>query len=65
MEKEKIQELFDNIENKPNKILLEARDTLVLEFDKTKQLIIELTRHMDAVEKFYDLINKELGNRIK
>lgn len=65
MEKEKIQELFDNIENKPNKILLEARDTLALEFDKTKQLIIELTRHMDAVEKFYDLINKELGNRIK
>jgi len=33
------------------------------EFEKTKQLIIDLTRHMDTVEIYYEKILKELENR--
>lgn len=65
MEKEKIKEIVDNVENKPNKLLLEARDTLTTEFAETKELIIKLTRHLDVVQEFYNKINNELGNRIK
>ena len=65
MNKDKIKEIINNVENKPNKILLETRDTLIAEFEETKKLIIDLTRHLDAVQNFYDKINKELGNRLK
>jgi hypothetical protein len=65
MEKEKIKEIVDNVESKPNKILMEARDKLITEFTETKDLIIKLTHHLDAIEEFYNKINKELNNRIK
>lgn len=65
MEKDKIKEIIDNVENKPNKLLLEARDTLTTEFEETKELIVKLTRHLDVVQEFYNKINNELGNRIK
>lgn len=64
MDKDKIIEVYENVKDKSNKDLFEARDILLDEHEKTKNLIIGLTRHMDVVEEYYELINKEIGNRV-
>jgi len=64
MEKDKIIEIANDVKNKSNKDLIESRDTLNLEFEKTKQLIINLTRHMESVEEYYNTINDEIGKRM-
>ena len=64
MEKEKIIEVVENVKDKSNKDLLESRDTLLVDFEKTKQLIIDLTRHLEAVEVSYEEINREIGKRV-
>lgn len=64
MDKDKIIEIVKNVSDKPNKDLLEARTTLLDEFTKTKELIIDLTRHLEIVEEYYETINKEIGKRI-
>ena len=33
------------------------------EFKQTKELIIELTRHIDNVEASYNIVNNELNSR--
>lgn len=64
MEKDKIIEIVQNVKDRSNKDLIESRDTLLVEFEKTKQLIIDLTRHLEAVEDSYEEINKEIGKRL-
>jgi hypothetical protein len=63
MNHEKIYEVFKNVKDKPNKDLVESLNTLSYEFDKTKDLIIDLTKHLDSVQEMYDVINDELGKR--
>lgn len=63
MERDRILEIANDCENKPNKDLLSARDVLMEEFEKTKQLIIDLTRHLDAVEGLYNKVNEEIKKR--
>jgi hypothetical protein len=63
MNHEKIYEVFKNVKDKPNKDLIESLNTLTYEFEKTKDLIIDLTRHLDSVQEMYDVINDELGKR--
>ena len=63
MEKEKIIEIANNSKEKPNKVLISARNNLFDEYEKTKKLIIDLTRHLESIEIFYEKINKEIGNR--
>jgi hypothetical protein len=65
MDKSKIIEISNNCENMPNKLLIEGRDFLIEEFEKTKEIIIDLTRHLESVEVLYDKINKELDKRSK
>lgn len=65
MEKDKIIEVAKDAKNRSNKDLIEARDALLVEFENTKKLVIDLTRHLDAVEEYYNFINKELENRVK
>lgn len=65
MEKDKIFEIASNPENQPNKILVDCRDFLIEEHEKTKELIINLTRHLDGIEELYDNVNNELGKRTK
>ena len=65
MDKEKLIDIVKDVENKPNKDLLTALSLLNDEFEKTKNLIIDLTRHLDLVESHYNLINKEIENRTK
>lgn len=65
MDKNKIIEIANDCENIPNKLLVESRDFLIEEFEKTKVLIIDLTRHLESIEILYDKINKELDKRTK
>jgi len=64
MEKEKIIEIVNNVQNKSNKDLIEARDVLLMEHQKTKNIILDLTRHLDSIEYSYDIINNEIKKRI-
>jgi len=61
----KIIEISNEVENKSNKDLFYAIETLSIEFEKTKSLIIDLTRHLELVESMYDDINKEIGKRTR
>lgn len=63
MEKVKLLEIVENAKDKSNKDLFEAEDFLYNEFEKTKSLVIELTRHMDAIEDLHVRITKEIENR--
>ncbi len=54
-----------NVESKSNNELLLVADELYDEFEKTKQLIIDLTRHLDGVESLYNKVNKEIEKRHK
>lgn len=65
MDKDKIIEIVQNAKDKPNKDLFESRDILYDEFLKTKDLIIDLTKHLDIVQEYYETINTEIGNRLK
>ena len=65
MDKDEIIEIAKDVKNKSNNDLIEARDALIKEFENTKTLIIDLTRHIESVEEYYNIINKEIGNRIK
>jgi len=64
MDKDKIYEISKNVKDKSNKDLIECRDELLNEFNKTKELIIDLTRHLDAVQEHYENINNEIGKRL-
>ena len=65
MNKEKIMEIISDPDIKSNKDLNECIGILNDEFEKTKTLILYLTKHLDAVEDAYDKINKELSDRFK
>ena len=64
MDKVKLKEVVENVKDKPNKALMKSRELLITEFTKTKELIIDLTKHLDVVEEYYDVINKEIGKRL-
>jgi hypothetical protein len=65
MEKERIIEISKDVINKSNKDLFDSLDELQIEYDKTKDLIINLTRHLENVESLYNKINNEIGKRVK
>jgi hypothetical protein len=65
MDINKIIEISNDVENKSNKDLFQAIDLLSVEFEKTKSLIIDLTRHLEMVENMYENINKEIGKRVR
>jgi hypothetical protein len=64
MDINKVIEISNDAENKSNKDLITARDILMEEFDKTKDLIINLTKHLEGVEEMYDKVNNEMKKRI-
>ena len=65
MEKDKFLDVIENIKDKSNKDLFLVINEVYEEFNKTKSLIVDLTRHMDNLEKVYNEVNKEIGKRIK
>ena len=50
-------------EDNTNKDLFEVKNILIEEFEKTKELIINLVRHLDSVENNYNVINNEIEKR--
>lgn len=64
MDKEKVVDIVKNVTDKSNKDLFDVRDELTIEFEKTKDLIVDLTRHMDNIEEMYNIVNNEIGKRM-
>lgn len=64
MELENIKNILENYKNKPNKDLVTVMDFLKEDFDKTKDLIMKLTIHLDNTEKEYNKIYKEYKKRM-
>lgn len=63
MEKNNILKILNDVENKSNKDLFEVQELLYKEHEKTKDIIIDLTRHLDNIEISYDKVEKELKKR--
>lgn len=63
MEAKEIKNIVENVQDTPNQKLVECRDILMVEFEKTKDLIVNLTKHLDAVQESYEIVNKEIGKR--
>ena len=64
MEAKEIKDIVENAKDKSNTKLVECRDELLVEFNKTKDLIVNLTKHLDAIQESYEIINKEIGKRV-
>jgi predicted transcriptional regulator len=65
MEKNRIIEIAQDVENKSNKDLFLVLEELSSEFENTKSLIIDLTRHLESVEDLYNKVNREIEKRTK
>jgi hypothetical protein len=65
MEKEKLESILNDVKNKSNKDLFDAEEFLFDEFEKTKALIIDLTKHIDIIQEFHRKIMEEIENRKK
>lgn len=65
MDKDKIIDVIDDVTNKSNKDLFTTLEQLSTEFENTKQLIIDLTRHLESIEDSYNKVNKEIEKRTK
>lgn len=65
MDVEKLIDVTKDYENKSNKDLFDAVNVLYEEHEKTKELIIELTKHLENVEYYYNKVNDEVGKRLK
>lgn len=65
MVEDKLVQIVGDVENKSNKDLFFALNELTNEFNKTKDLIIDLTRHLDNVERMYNVVNNEIEKRTK
>jgi hypothetical protein len=63
MEKNRIIEIINDIKDKPNKDLLECEFVLFEEYEKTKEIVIELTKHMDIIEEMHSKIISEIEKR--
>lgn len=64
MEAEEIKDIISNFKNKPNKSLVMVMDYLKDDFEKTKELLIKLTHHLDSTEKEYNKIYDEYKKRM-
>ena len=65
MEKEKIIDIAKNVQDKSNKDLFLVETVLYDEFQKTRELILDLVTHLDNVETLYNNVNSEIEKRTK
>ena len=56
---EQFNEIVADMKNKGNNDLVKAMDFLTEDFDETKQMIIELSVHLDNIEAVNDKVLKE------
>lgn len=63
MDIKEILEMAENANKRSNKDLIEAATILTKEFEDTKSLMIQLSYHLDNIEKSYFQISEEIKNR--
>jgi|TARA_R110000803_G_scaffold207146_1_gene274886 hypothetical protein len=56
-------EFFKEYKEKSNDEILEVMQTLKDEFERSKNVMIELTYHIDDVEKKFNILNDEIKKR--
>lgn len=56
---EQFNEIVADMKNRGNNELIKAMDFLTEDFDETKQMIIELSVHLDNIETLYNKVLKE------
>lgn len=65
MEEQKIKEIIKDYKNSSNNDLMFVMDFLKEDFDKSKEIILKLTHHLDATELTYNNILQEYKRRNK
>lgn len=63
MKTEKVLEILNDYKNKSNKDLVDTLKFLSDDFEKTKDLILKLTYHLDSTENSYNKILEEINKR--
>jgi DNA anti-recombination protein RmuC len=63
MEEEKVLNILQNYKSRPNKDLMFVLDFLKSDFEKTKDLLIKLTHHLDMTEQSYNKVFDEFNKR--
>ena len=56
-------EFFKEYKEKSNNEILEVMQTLKDEFERSKDVMIQLTYHIDDVEKKFNILNEEIKKR--
>lgn len=65
MKNEEILNILKDYKNKSNKDITDAMNFLFEDFNKTKDLILKLTYHLDSTESSYNKLLEEINNRTK
>lgn len=63
MEKDKFLDIINNLGDKSNKDLIDVESFLFEEYEKTKGMVINLTKHMEAIEELHAKIVDEIEKR--
>ncbi len=63
MKSEEVLEILKDYKNKSNKDLVNTLDFLKSDFEKTKDLIVKLTYHLESTENSYNKILEEINKR--
>jgi DNA anti-recombination protein RmuC len=63
MKSEEVLEILKDYKNKSNKDLVSALDFLKEDFEKTKDILVKLTYHLESTENSYNKILEEINKR--
>lgn len=64
MEPKEVLKILSDYKNSSNKDLMLVMDFLQNDFEKTKDLILKLTKHLDTTEDSYNKVFEEYKKRI-
>jgi hypothetical protein len=64
MDNSKVLDILKNYKSSSNKELTEVMDFLNGDFEKTKDLIVKLTYHLDTTEEAYNKVFEEYKKRV-
>lgn len=62
--KEEFDRIITDVKNTSNSDLIKVMDFLTDDFEETKQMLLNLTKHLDNIEELYNKILNEHENRI-
>jgi len=64
MEPKEVLNILSDYKNSSNSDLIKVMDFLQTDFEKTKDLIIKLTKHLDVTEQSYNKVFDEYKKRM-